>query len=163
MPRTVRRSAIRPELRLGVNVDHVATVRQARGTDYPDPVEAGLIAAATGADSITIHLREDRRHIQEHDVRRMAARCPVPINLEMAVTDEMVAFACRIKPRFVCLVPERRQEVTTEGGLDVAGHVQAVTAACRRLAKAGIIRKIGRDIEIVSLHELTSLHERMRK
>jgi pyridoxine 5-phosphate synthase len=125
-------------LRLGVNVDHVATVRQARGTEYPDPVEAGLIAAAGGADSITIHLREDRRHIQEHDVRRMAARCPVPINLEMAVTDEMVAFACRVKPRFACLVPERRQEVTTEGGLDVAGHVEAVTKACRRLAKAGI-------------------------
>ncbi|HEY0975724.1 MAG TPA: pyridoxine 5'-phosphate synthase [Solimonas sp.] len=127
-----------PVLRLGVNVDHVATVRQARGTDYPDPVEAGLVAAAAGAHSITIHLREDRRHIQEHDVRRLKARCPVPINLEMAVTDEMIAFACRIKPRFVCLVPERRQEVTTEGGLDVAGHVEAVTAACRRLAKAGI-------------------------
>lgn len=125
-------------LRLGVNVDHVATVRQARGTEYPDPVEAGLLAAGAGADSITIHLREDRRHIQEHDVRRMAAQCPVPINLEMAVTDEMVAFACRVKPRFACLVPERRQEVTTEGGLDVKGHVEAVTRACARLAKAGI-------------------------
>lgn len=127
-----------PPLRLGVNVDHVATVRQARGTEYPDPVEAGLIAAAAGADSITIHLREDRRHIQEHDVRRLSASCPVPINLEMAVTGEMVAFACRIKPRFSCLVPERRQEVTTEGGLDVAGHVDAVTRACKRLAKAGV-------------------------
>ncbi len=127
-----------PELRLGVNVDHVATVRQARGTEYPDPVEAGLVAAATGAHSITIHLREDRRHIQEHDVRRLKARCPVPINLEMAVTEEMVAFACRVRPRFACLVPERRQEVTTEGGLDVAGHVDAVSHACKRLAKAGI-------------------------
>jgi len=126
------------ELRLGVNVDHVATVRQARGTDYPDPVEAGLVAAATGAHSITIHLREDRRHIQEHDVRRLKAQCPVPINLEMAVTEDMVAFACRVRPRFACLVPERRQEVTTEGGLDVAGHVEAVTRACKRLAKAGI-------------------------
>ncbi len=126
------------EIRLGVNVDNVATVRQARGTDYPDPVEAGLIAAAAGADSITIHLREDRRHIQEHDVRRLKARCPVPINLEMAVTDDMLAFACRIKPRYACLVPERRQELTTEGGLDVAGQRRAVTAACARLARAGI-------------------------
>ncbi len=125
-------------IRLGVNVDHVATVRQARGTAYPDPVEAGLIAAAAGADSITIHLREDRRHIQEHDVRRLKARCPVPINLEMAVTEEMIAFACRVKPHFVCLVPERRQELTTEGGLDVAGQIEAVTAACRRLARAKI-------------------------
>jgi pyridoxine 5-phosphate synthase len=126
------------EIRLGVNVDHVATVRQARGTDYPDPVEAGLVAAAAGADSITIHLREDRRHIQEHDVRRLKARCPVPINLEMAVTDDMLAFACRIKPRYACLVPERRQELTTEGGLDVAGQRKAVTAACARLARTGI-------------------------
>jgi pyridoxine 5-phosphate synthase len=125
-------------LRLGVNVDHVATVRQARGTDYPDPVEAGLVAAAAGADSITIHLREDRRHIQEHDVRRLKARCPVPINLEMAVTGEMIGFACRIRPRYACLVPERRQELTTEGGLDVAAQRKSVTAACRRLADAGI-------------------------
>lgn len=125
-------------IRLGVNVDHVATVRQARGTDYPDPVEAGLIAAAAGADSITIHLREDRRHIQEHDVRRLKARCPVPINLEMAITEEMLAFACRVKPRFACLVPERRRELTTEGGLDVAGQRRAVGAACARLARAGI-------------------------
>ncbi len=125
-------------IRLGVNVDHVATVRQARGTEYPDPVEAGLIAAAAGAHSITIHLREDRRHIQEHDVRRLKARCPVPINLEMAVTDEMVAFACRIRPRYVCLVPERRAELTTEGGLDVAANLKAVSAACAKLAKTGI-------------------------
>lgn len=127
------------ELRLGVNVDHVATVRQARGTDYPDPVEAGLVAAAAGADSITIHLREDRRHIQEHDVRRLKARCPVPINLEMAITGEMLGFACRVKPRYACLVPERRQELTTEGGLDVAAQRKAVTAACRKLADAGIV------------------------
>lgn len=125
-------------LRLGVNVDHVATVRQARGTTYPDPVEAALVAAGAGADSITIHLREDRRHIQDHDVQRLAACCPVPINLEMAVTREMVALACKIKPRFACLVPERREEVTTEGGLDVAGHVEAVSAACRKLSRAGI-------------------------
>ncbi|MFP5306603.1 MAG: pyridoxine 5'-phosphate synthase [Gammaproteobacteria bacterium] len=125
-------------IRLGVNVDHVATVRQARGTDYPDPVEAGLVAAAAGAHSITIHLREDRRHIQEHDVRRLKARCPAPINLEMAITEEMIAFACRIKPPYACLVPERRQELTTEGGLDVAGQLDSVTKACRRLAKAGV-------------------------
>lgn len=132
------RSVPMPPLRLGVNVDHVATVRQARGTRYPDPVEAALVAASAGADSITIHLREDRRHIQDHDVQRLAACCPVPINLEMAVTREMVALACKIKPRYACLVPERREEVTTEGGLDVAGCVDAVTAACRRLARAGI-------------------------
>lgn len=125
-------------IRLGVNIDHVATVRQARGTDYPDPVEAGLIAASSGADSITIHLREDRRHIQEHDVRRLLARCPVPVNLEMAVTDEMLNFACRVKPRYACLVPERRQEVTTEGGLDVRVQKTAVAAACKKLARAGI-------------------------
>jgi len=125
-------------LRLGVNIDHVATVRQARGSAYPDPVEAGLIAASGGGDSITIHLREDRRHIQEHDVKRLIARCPVPVNLEMAVTEEMIRFACRVRPRYACLVPERRQEVTTEGGLDVAGHLEAVAAACRRLRKAEI-------------------------
>lgn len=125
-------------IRLGVNVDHVATVRQARGTDYPDPVEAGLVAVAAGAHSITIHLREDRRHIQEHDVQRLKSRCPAPINLEMAVTDEMIAFACRVKPRYACLVPERRAELTTEGGLDVASNLKAVSAACAKLAKAGI-------------------------
>lgn len=125
-------------IRLGVNIDHVATVRQARGTPYPDPVEAALIAASSGADSITIHLREDRRHIQDHDVTRLLAKSLVPTNLEMAVTPEMVAIAVRAKPRFVCLVPERREEVTTEGGLDVAGNEAQVTAACHRLAKAGI-------------------------
>jgi pyridoxine 5-phosphate synthase len=125
-------------LRLGINVDHVATLRQARGTVYPDPIEAARVAASAGADSITIHLREDRRHIQDHDVERMVRHSPVPVNLEMAVTDEMVAIACKLKPRFVCLVPERREEVTTEGGLDVAGHLTATTRACRKLAKAGI-------------------------
>jgi pyridoxine 5-phosphate synthase len=125
-------------IRLGVNIDHVATVRQARGAAYPDPVEAGLIAASSGGDSITIHLREDRRHIQEHDVRRLIARCPVPVNLEMAVTEDMLDFAARVRPPFVCLVPERRQELTTEGGLDVAAHLPAVQAACRRLARVGI-------------------------
>lgn len=125
-------------LRLGVNIDHVATVRQARGTAYPDPVEAGLIAASGGADSITLHLREDRRHIQDEDVARMVAQCPVPVNLEMAVTGDMLALACRLRPRYACLVPERRQEITTEGGLDVAGHLAEVRAACGRLADTGV-------------------------
>jgi pyridoxine 5-phosphate synthase len=125
-------------LRLGVNVDHVATIRQARGTGYPDPVQAGLLAARAGADSITIHLREDRRHIQEHDVERMLAESPVPVNLEMAVTAEMVRLACKARPAFCCLVPERRRELTTEGGLDVARQLAKVRAACARLAGAGI-------------------------
>lgn len=126
-------------LRLGVNVDHVATVRQARGTLYPDPVEAALLCAGAGADSITIHLREDRRHIQDRDVRRLLPLCPVPVNLEMAVTAPMLAFALRVKPRYVCLVPERRQEITTEGGLDVAAQLPRVRAACQKLLRAGII------------------------
>jgi pyridoxine 5-phosphate synthase len=126
------------KIRLGVNVDHVATIRQARGTAYPDPVEAGVLAARAGADSITIHLREDRRHIQEHDVERMLQQSPVPVNLEMAVTAPMIRLACRTRPAYCCLVPERRRELTTEGGLDVAGALPKVRAACRRLAGAGI-------------------------
>ncbi|MGH8505630.1 MAG: pyridoxine 5'-phosphate synthase [Stenotrophobium sp.] len=125
-------------IRLGVNVDHVATVRQARGTAYPDPVEAALLAASAGADSITVHLREDRRHIQDRDVSRLLKAGSVPVNLEMAVDRGIVAFACRNKPRYACLVPERREEVTTEGGLDVAGQQATVTATCLKLARAGI-------------------------
>ena len=125
-------------LRLGVNVDHVATIRQARGTGYPDPVQAGLMAAKAGADSITIHLREDRRHIQEHDVERMIDDTPVPVNLEMAVTPAMVRLARAARPPFCCLVPERRQELTTEGGLDVARQLPKVRKACAQLAEAGI-------------------------
>lgn len=125
-------------LRLGVNVDHVATVRQARGTPYPDPVEAALLAACSGADGITIHLREDRRHIQEHDVQRLLVDSPVPVNLEMAVTDEMLAIAARSAPPHCCLVPERREELTTEGGLDVAGQVARMQSACGQLREAGI-------------------------
>jgi pyridoxine 5-phosphate synthase len=125
-------------IRLGVNVDHVATIRQARGTLYPDPVQAGLLAAAAGAASITIHLREDRRHIQEHDVERMLKHSPVPVNLEMAVTNEMVRLACAARPACCCLVPERRQELTTEGGLDVAAQGRRVGAACAKLRAAGI-------------------------
>jgi pyridoxine 5-phosphate synthase len=138
-------------IRLGVNVDHVATIRQARGTAYPDPVEAGVLAAKAGADSITIHLREDRRHIQDHDVERMVARTPVPVNLEMAVTDEMVRRACKARPAYCCLVPERRQELTTEGGLDVAAGLPAIAAACARLARAGIAVALFIDPEPLQL------------
>ncbi len=127
-----------PALRLGVNIDHVATVRQARGTAYPDPVEAALLAIAAGADGITLHLREDRRHIQDHDLERLLPMCSVPVNLEMAVTDEMLQIACRTTPQHVCLVPEKRQERTTEGGLDVAGQHAQIANACARLREAGI-------------------------
>lgn len=127
-----------PPLHLGVNIDHVATLRQARGTDYPDPVEAALIAEQAGADSITLHLREDRRHIQDADLPAMLARMTTRMNLEMAVTDEMLAIACDLKPGDCCLVPEKRAELTTEGGLDVASEQQRVASACRQLGEQGI-------------------------
>lgn len=125
-------------IRLGVNVDHVATLRQARGTPYPDPVEAALLAMGAGADSVTVHLREDRRHIQDHDVERLVRRADVPVNLEMAVTKAMADFACRVKPRYVCLVPEKREEKTTEGGLDAAMIESSVRVVCQRLADVGV-------------------------
>ena len=125
-------------VRLGVNVDHVATLRQARGVDYPDPVEVALIAEGAGADGITVHLREDRRHIQERDVEVMRRKLRVPLNLEMAVTDAMVAVALRARPEHACFVPERREELTTEGGLDVVRHAARVADAVRRLSAAGI-------------------------
>ncbi len=125
-------------IKLGVNIDHIATVRQARGTTYPDPVEAALIAEKAGADAITLHLREDRRHIQDKDVEILRERLTTRMNLESAVTQEMIDFACRIKPQDVCLVPERREELTTEGGLDVVRHFDIVRLACTRLAEAGI-------------------------
>ena len=125
-------------LRLGVNVDHVATLRQARRVDYPDPVEAALAAEAAGADGITVHLREDRRHIQERDVEELRRRLGIKLNLEMAVTDAMVAVALRVRPDDACPVPERREEVTTEGGLDVVRHAARVRGAVERLAGAGI-------------------------
>ena len=124
-------------LELGVNIDHVATLRQARGTTYPDPVRAALLAESCGADAITLHLREDRRHIQDIDVEILRQRLVKRMNLEAAITEEMLAFACRIKPQDVCLVPEKREELTTEGGLDVRGHLAEVTAACARLKAAG--------------------------
>ncbi len=123
---------------LGVNIDHVATIRQARGTPYPDPAAVVGPAEAAGADSITVHLREDRRHIQDADLAAIASVMRTHINLEMAVTDEMLAIAERHKPRDVCLVPERREELTTEGGLDVRGRLESVSAACARLEAAGI-------------------------
>lgn len=123
---------------LGVNIDHVATVRQARGTTYPSPVEAALVAEDAGADAITLHLREDRRHIQDEDVIILRDRLKTRMNLESAVTEEMIAFACRIRPHDICLVPERREELTTEGGLDVVRHFEQVSAACKRLAVAGV-------------------------
>ena len=126
------------DILLGVNVDHVATLRQARGTDYPDPVAAALLAERSGADSITVHLREDRRHIQDGDVERLAQRMTTHMNLEMAVTDEMLRIAGRIGPADCCLVPERRQELTTEGGLDVCGQKSRIRAACEQLAGHGI-------------------------
>ena len=122
---------------LGVNIDHVATLRQARGTCYPDPVEAALICEQAGAEGITLHLREDRRHIQDDDVRRMRPVLKTRMNLEMAVTDEMVAFAKEIRPQHVCFVPEKRQEVTTEGGLDVVTHFEVVKAATQELTAIG--------------------------
>src|SRR5512143_1321021 len=123
---------------LGVNIDHVATVRQARGTRYPDIVEAALAAERGGADGITVHLREDRRHIQDRDVERLLPAVHTKLNLEMAVTAEMIDIGCRLRPADVCLVPERRQEVTTEGGLDAAGNAAAVGEAVRRLQAVGI-------------------------
>ncbi len=123
---------------LGVNVDHVATLRQARGTRFPDPVKAALDAEQAGADGITVHLREDRRHIQDHDVERLAGMVTTRLNLEMAVTEEMLGIAARLRPSFCCLVPERRAELTTEGGLDVAGQQERMAEACARLAQAGI-------------------------
>ncbi|MEQ4530915.1 MAG: pyridoxine 5'-phosphate synthase [Mixta sp.] len=127
------------ELLLGVNIDHIATVRNARGTHYPDPVQAAFVAEQAGADGITVHLREDRRHITDRDVRLLRQTIETRMNLEMAVTEEMLTIACELKPQFCCLVPEKRQEVTTEGGLDVAGQQEKLNAAVARLSAAGIL------------------------
>ncbi|GGC80968.1 pyridoxine 5'-phosphate synthase [Marinobacter halophilus] len=126
-----------PRVLLGVNIDHVATLRQARGTRYPDPVQAALVAEEAGADGITIHPREDRRHIQDRDVLLLKEVLQTKMNLEMAVTDAMLAFAEQVRPECVCLVPEKREELTTEGGLDVDGQEERVAKACERLAKIG--------------------------
>ena len=126
------------KLLLGVNIDHVATLRQSRGTRYPDPVQAAIEAEQAGADSITLHLREDRRHIQERDVIMLRDILQTRMNLEMAVTDEMLVFAEQTRPEDCCLVPERREELTTEGGLDVVGQLPRIRDACTRLKQAGI-------------------------
>ena len=136
---------------LGVNIDHVATLRQARGTTYPDPVNAALICEQAGAEGITLHLREDRRHIQDDDVRRMRPLLKTHMNLEMAVTSEMVEFAKEIKPQHVCLVPEKSQEVTTEGGLDVLGHFEEVKAATQALTAIGCDVSLFIDADIAQI------------
>ena len=123
---------------LGVNIDHIATLRQARGTRYPEPIQAALVAEQAGADGITAHLREDRRHIQDRDIWLLKELLHSRLNLEMAVTDEMLDIAVKVKPHACCLVPEKREELTTEGGLDVAGNLPRMESACARLAEAGI-------------------------
>ncbi len=138
-------------IELGVNIDHVATVRQARQTYEPDPVWAAVEAHLGGADGITVHLREDRRHIQDHDVRRLRELTHIKLNLEMAATDEMIAIACAIKPEMAMLVPEGRHEVTTEGGLDVAGQETRLHAVASRLADAGIVTSVFIDAELMQV------------
>lgn len=129
---------INQQIRLGVNIDHIASLRQARRTRYPEPVEAARVAEQAGADSITVHLREDRRHIQERDVELLKATLQTRMNLEMAVTEAMIEFACRHRPEDCCLVPERREELTTEGGLDVLGQEQRIRDAVQRLSAAQV-------------------------
>jgi pyridoxine 5-phosphate synthase len=125
-------------IELGVNIDHVATLRQVRGTSYPDPLRAALLAEEAGADAITLHLREDRRHIQERDVMDIRAKLQTRMNLEAALTGEMVGIAIKVRPQDICLVPERRQELTTEGGLDVAGQMGRIKDACAWLDAVGV-------------------------
>ena len=132
---------------LGVNVDHIATIRQARGTTYPDPAHAASVAEHAGADGITIHLREDRRHIQDRDVYVMAQTIQTRMNLEMAVTEEMLNIACDVKPAFVCLVPEKREELTTEGGLDIVGQLDKITEAVSRLSEHNILTSLFIDAD----------------
>ena len=135
-------------IELGVNIDHVATVREARKTHEPDPVWAAVEAHLGGADGITVHLREDRRHIQDHDVRRLRELTHIKLNLEMAATEEMVGIACQVRPEMAMLVPEGRHEVTTEGGLDVAGQEARLREVVARLAGAGIVTSVFIDAEL---------------
>lgn len=139
-------------IELGVNIDHVATLRQARGTIYPSPLEVALIAEVAGADAITLHLREDRRHIQDHDVTTLRNNLKTRMNLESAVTNEMIEFALKIKPENVCLVPERREELTTEGGLNVVENFEQIKSACNRLTKAGIRVSLFVDADFVQIN-----------
>lgn len=138
-------------IHLGVNIDHIATLRQARKTRYPSPVEAALVAETAGADSITLHLREDRRHIQDADVAILRQALKTRMNLEMAVTGEMLGIAVALKPQDVCLVPERREELTTEGGLDVKGQIPKIGDACKHLADAGIRVSLFIDADFAQL------------
>ena len=137
-----------PPIYLGVNIDHIATLRQARGTLYPDPIQAAILAEEAGADGITLHLREDRRHIQERDVSLLKDILQTKMNLEMAVTEEMLTVAANIKPSDCCLVPEKREELTTEGGLDVASQPEKMKDACQRLADSGVIVSLFIDADI---------------
>ncbi|WP_426359837.1 pyridoxine 5'-phosphate synthase [Pseudocolwellia sp. HL-MZ19] len=136
------------DILLGVNVDHIATLRQARGTNFPDPVYAATVAEHAGADGITVHLREDRRHIQDRDIHVLKQTLNTRMNLEMAVTDEMLDIACDVKPVFCCLVPEKREELTTEGGLDVVGQLEKITQAVSRLAAVGTQTSLFIDADI---------------
>lgn len=138
-------------IRLGINIDHVATLRKARGTSYPDPIEAALLAERAGANSITAHLREDRRHIQDDDVHALQKRLTTHLNLEMAASEEMIRIAEAVRPRDCCLVPERRAELTTEGGLDVVGNLPQIRQACQRLAAANIQVSLFIDAEAAQL------------
>lgn len=138
-------------IKLGINIDHVATLREARGTLYPDPVQAALAVEQAGADAVTLHLREDRRHIQERDVEILRRLLQTRMNLEMAVTDAMLDFAVRIRPQDCCLVPERREELTTEGGLDVVTQQDKIADACQRLAEAGVRVSLFIDAEIAQV------------
>jgi pyridoxine 5-phosphate synthase len=138
---------IKPIL-LGVNIDHIATIRQARGTRYPELIQAALVAEQNGADSITAHLREDRRHIQDRDIYLLKDIIHTRLNMEMAVTDEMVDIACKVKPHACCLVPEKREELTTEGGLDISGNLSRVKIACTKLKAAEIEVSLFIDPEI---------------
>jgi pyridoxine 5-phosphate synthase len=147
-----------PHLRLGVNIDHVATVRNARGTVHPDPLRAAKLAVEAGADGITAHLREDRRHISDDDITRLMATLAKPLNLEMAATDEMLAIALRHRPHAACLVPERRQELTTEGGLDAAGLHNTLKPIVAALRDAGIRVSLFIDPEPRQIEAAASLH-----
>ena len=148
-------------IELGVNIDHVATLRQARKTYEPDPVWAAVEAHLGGADGITVHLREDRRHIQDHDVRRLRELTHIKLNLEMAATDEMVGIACQIKPEMAMLVPEGRQEVTTEGGLDIVGQEARLKDVISRLANAGIMTSVFIDPDLAQVEAAARIGARV--
>jgi pyridoxine 5-phosphate synthase len=144
-------------LRLGVNIDHVATIRNARGGRHPDPVRAALMAAAAGADGITAHLREDRRHISDDDIERLCKEIDLPLNFEMAATEEMISIALRHRPHAACLVPEKRTEVTTEGGLDVAGGLESLRPTVDRLKEAGMRVSLFIDPDVAQLEAAAAL------